>query len=154
MNEESALNIDKNTGEVLEGKSVCVTELDELIAKLEHLTSLGNEIKEKKEEIEMRLCQVAEKIDGDGKTRRVAGNFRVVKVVFNSKLQWDQSKLGEIRFNIGEEKFFTYFKNEYKPNHIEIKKLKGTAGEPEKLFDLISSASIEVLGKPSITIEK
>lgn len=151
--------VDVATGEVL-GQDCPISEkpetnIDDLISAFEFYKNLENENRERRINIELQLAAIAESISGEGKTRRVAGKERTVKVTFKTTDKWNQEKLEDLRKTQGDDEFFRFFRvTEYKPNTKEIQKLKNTAGEPEKLYHEICKAMMTVGGKPSVEIEK
>lgn len=143
-------NINMETGEI----TFPETDIDMLITQLEILKAEESKIYDQRTSIELQLSHIARSIPTEEKTRRVSGKQRVVKVEFKSTEKWDQKKLSQIKEQIGSESFGLFFRDKWEPNKVELKKLKSTAGESEKLYFLINSAVTEIQNKPQITIEK
>src|SRR3990167_8044671 len=151
-NQEVGPLLNEKTDELLSDASE--TDIDEMIGNLKTFKEAEGELRSKRIEIETRLAVIALSIQGEGKTRRVAGKEHCVKVTLKTETKWDQKQLGQIRGEIGDSLFFNYFAEEYKPKNVGLKKLKSSAGEPEKLWHELCKAMTEIQGKPYVEIEK
>jgi len=152
---EDGTFLNEETGEVISRDMLS----DIMIEDLTYTNREIAKLRKRKDYLETHLSQYArESISESNKTNtvRVAGEKCVAKVEFKNTVKWDMQKLEELRTNVGDDVFKSFFKiGEYKPILKEIKKVEATAGEAAKeLLKQISAAKTEVPARDSVTIEK
>lgn len=111
----------------------------------------ADELKARNDELATRLAELAVfKPDCDTARLEGAGHRLTIRKRMNER--WNQEALKRLRSNVGDDFFFTLFREKYEPQSASIKAFMKNEND-SKIKLAIWGAVVTSMGRPSITVE-